>query len=286
MKSCLFVEGGGMKCAYSAGVLDAFLDHGITTFDESIGVSAGAANIVSFLGGQRDRNRRFYVEHVNDPRYISLRSFLKTGNYFGLQFIYGDMTEEGGGDPADYRKMMENPTPLYYPATDAETGEPRFFSKEDLGPHNYRPIMATCALPVIAKPIEIDGHFYYDGGVSASIPVKKMEEDGCDRIVAVMSKPADYVMQPQGQRFFYTLALKRRFPKVVDLLNHRHLTYNKQMAELRRLESEGKALLFHPSGKIEMSTYTKDPAKNQKLYEEGLSDGNDRIQEVLEFLGK
>ena len=43
----LLVEGGGMKCAYSAGVLDAFLDEGIA-FDYCAGVSAGAANLGSF----------------------------------------------------------------------------------------------------------------------------------------------------------------------------------------------------------------------------------------------
>ena len=38
----LVVEGGGMKCAYSAGILDAFLDEGIS-FPYCIGVSAGSA---------------------------------------------------------------------------------------------------------------------------------------------------------------------------------------------------------------------------------------------------
>ena len=50
MKTGLIVEGGGMKCAYSAGVLDIFLDEGIQ-FDYCIGVSAGAANSASFLAG-------------------------------------------------------------------------------------------------------------------------------------------------------------------------------------------------------------------------------------------
>ena len=41
MKTGLVVEGGGMKCAYSAGILDKFLDDNIT-FSYCIGVSAGA----------------------------------------------------------------------------------------------------------------------------------------------------------------------------------------------------------------------------------------------------
>ena len=77
MKTGLIVEGGGMKCAYSAGVLDVFLDENIT-FDYCIGVSAGAANSASFLAGQRERNILYYSDHVLDPRYISVRSLLKT----------------------------------------------------------------------------------------------------------------------------------------------------------------------------------------------------------------
>ncbi|WP_334306320.1 patatin-like phospholipase family protein [Mediterraneibacter glycyrrhizinilyticus] len=48
----LVVEGGGMKCAYNAGILDAFLDHGIS-FDYCIGVSGGAGNVASYVAGQR-----------------------------------------------------------------------------------------------------------------------------------------------------------------------------------------------------------------------------------------
>ena len=73
-KSGLIVEGGGMKCAYSAGILDAFLDDNVT-FDYCMRVSAGAANTASSLAGQRGRNLRFYIEHVKDPRYISIISY-------------------------------------------------------------------------------------------------------------------------------------------------------------------------------------------------------------------
>ena len=37
----LVVEGGGMKCAYNAGILDAFLEEEIR-FPYCVGVSAGA----------------------------------------------------------------------------------------------------------------------------------------------------------------------------------------------------------------------------------------------------
>ena len=59
----LVVEGGGMKCAYSAGILDRFLDDNIN-FDYAIGVSAGSANTATFLAKQRGRTKRFYTEYL------------------------------------------------------------------------------------------------------------------------------------------------------------------------------------------------------------------------------
>lgn len=82
-KTGLIVEGGGMKCAYSAGILDAFIDENIT-FDYAIGVSAGSANVASFLAGQRERNLRYYTDWIKDPGYFGIKSFIKTGNLFGL----------------------------------------------------------------------------------------------------------------------------------------------------------------------------------------------------------
>ena len=167
MKTGLVVEGGGMKCAYSAGILDKFLDDDIT-FSYCIGVSAGAANTLSYLAGQRGRNLRFYTEHLSDPRYLSVRSLVHTGNLFGLQYIYGTLTNSDGADPLDYSAVMENPAEFYMPATDAATGRAAYFSKYDIVRDDYRAVMASCALPGFCRPVKVGDRYYYDGGDSAA----------------------------------------------------------------------------------------------------------------------
>ena len=173
----LIVEGGGMKCAYSAGILDAFIDEDIT-FDYAIGVSAGSANVASFLAGQRGRNLRYYTDWIQDPGYFGIKSFIKTGNLFGLQHIYGDMTNSTGVDPIDFPALSANPTEYWIVATDAATGTPVYFPKSKMKQDDYRCIMASCALPAACKPIEIDGKRYYDGGVTDAIPVQRAMDDG------------------------------------------------------------------------------------------------------------
>ena len=105
MKTGLVVEGGGMKCAYSAGILDRFLDEHIT-FDYCIGVSAGSANTASYLAGQRGRNLRFYVDHLNEPGYMGVKNLLRTGQFFGLQYIYQTLTNSDGADPIETRSII------------------------------------------------------------------------------------------------------------------------------------------------------------------------------------
>lgn len=280
----LIVEGGGMKCAYSAGILDAFIDNNIT-FDYCIGVSAGSANAASFVAGQRERNLRFYTEHLKRPGYFGLKSFLKTGNLFGLQFIYGELTNSDGPDPLDFKKFRESPCEYYAVATHAKTGTPVYFSKDEMIQDDYRHIMASCALPGACRPIEINGQYYYDGGISDAIPVQKALDDGCDRLVVLLSKPRDFVKTPEKMRFVYR-TLCRKYPKTIEALDHRHLMYQKCQGQAFELEKEGTAFLFAPSEHLKMGTYTMDPAIEQQLYELGLKDFARRSDDLKDFLQK
>ena len=284
MKTGLIVEGGGMKCAYSAGVLDGFLD-GDINFDYCVGVSAGAANAVSFLGGQRERNLRFYTEYSKSPRYFGVRSFLHTGNLFGLDYIYGDLSEAGGVDPVDYDAVIENPCYFECAATDAKTGGVHYFTKEDMAPDDFSVIKATCALPVASKPVEVYGQFYFDGGVADSIPIFRAEEMGCDRVVVLLSKPKGFRMEPQAHKLLYKRWL-RGYPSVIHILNHRHEVYNAQMDEVLKWEKEGKAKIFYTPDMEDMGTYSTDPKIAMMLYKSGLYDGGKRIDEIKEFIGK
>lgn len=283
-KTGLVVEGGGMKCAYSAGVLDAFLDLDIT-FDYCIGVSAGSANLASYLAGQRGRNRRFYTDHIHEPSYFGPKSLLKTGDLFGLQYIYGTLTNSDGGDPLDFPALMKNPAQYYVVATHAETGKPVYFPKKSMRQDDYRHIMASCALPALCRPIKINGQHFYDGGVSDAIPVRRAIEDGCDQVVVILSKPRDFVKKPEGHRPAYSI-LCRQYPETVRALNRRHLMYAKNQKDMFALEKKGRALLFCPEGGQKMSTYSMDEEAEQALYEEGLRDGHLRTKELRAFLNR
>ena len=280
MKTGLVVEGGGMKCAYSAGILDDNI-----TFDYCIGVSAGAANTLSYLAGQRGRNLRFYTEHLDDPRYLSVRSLLRTGNLFGLQYIYGTLTNSDGADPIDYDVIMKNPAEFYMPATDAVTGKATYFSKYDIVRDNYRTIMATCALPGFCRPVSVNNHFYYDGGVADSIPVQHALDHGCEKIVVILSNPRDFVKQPEAYRPVYKRML-HKYPKTIESIDNRHVNYQASIDLANKLEKKGSAFIFAPSRHLPLGTFSKDAALEQQLYDLGISDYEETARKLKSFLSE
>lgn len=282
MKIGLVVEGGGMKCAYNAAILDAFLDHNIT-FAYCIGASGGSGNLASYMAGQRGRNLRFFTEHIHNPGYFGLRSFLKTGDLFGLQYIYGTLTNSMGKDPLDFPSLKNNPAEYEVVVTNALTGKAEYFGKETMVQDDYRLIMASSAIPAACRPVELNEIPYFDGGLSDAIPVSRALEKGCDRLVVILSKMRDYVRKPQGMRFLYTMRC-HQYPQIISLIDHRHIAYNQNLQEVFALEREGKAFVFAPSHPIHVGTYSMNEQSERDLYALGMEDFNQQQDALAAFM--
>lgn len=278
----LVVEGGGMKCAYGAGIMDAFLDEGIT-FDYCIGVSGGSGNVASYLAGQRGRNLRFFTDHIHSPDYFGLKSLLKTGDLFGLEYIYGNLTRRDGEDPLDFPALMKNPAEYEVVVTNALTGKPEYYGREMMQQDDYRLIMASSAIPVACHPVELNGTPYFDGGLTDAIPVRRAMERGCEKLVVLLTKNRDYVRKPQGMRGLYRRVC-RRYPRIVDAIDRRHEVYNDNLRDVFSLEREGTAFVLAASEPIHVGTYSMKEEAERALYDLGLRDFAARKAELLEFL--
>lgn len=278
----LVVEGGGMKCAYGAGIMDAFLDEGIT-FDYCIGVSGGSGNVASYLAGQRGRNLRFFTDHIHSPDYFGLKSLLKTGDLFGLEYIYGDLTRRDGEDPLDFPALMKNPAEYEVVVTNALTGKPEYYGREMMQQDDYRLIMASSAIPVACHPVELNGTPYFDGGLTDAIPVRRAMERGCEKLVVLLTKNRDYVRKPQGMRGLYRRVC-RKYPRIVEAIDRRHEVYNDNLRDVFSLEREGTAFVFAASEPIHVGTYSIKEEAERALYDLGLRDFAARKAELLEFL--
>lgn len=180
--------GGGLRGIYAVGVLDYCMDQKIR-FDVGIGVSAGSANLASFAANQRGRNHQFYTEYAFRKQYMSLENYLKKRNYVDLDYVYGTLCRADGENPLDYPALRDNPMAFLVIATNAATGEAKYFDKRDIHQDDYDVMKASSALPFVCKPYPVQGVEYFDGALGDPIPVEKAFEMGCDRVVLILTKP-------------------------------------------------------------------------------------------------
>ncbi len=223
-KTCVIDAGGGFRGIYAAAVLDRCLDEGIS-FDLGIGISAGSANIASFLSRQKGRNYRFYTVYGKRWQYASLRNFLTKRSYIDMDYVYGTLSNSNGEDPMDYNAFMDNPMDFIVVATNAETAEAIYIPKRQMKRDAYDAFKASSAIPGICRPHKAYNIAYFDGALKDLILVRVLYQ-GCDKVVVLLTKPRDFIRKPDGDERLAKL-IRRRYPKAAEALRKRAENYNK-----------------------------------------------------------
>lgn len=280
MKTGVIDVGGGLRGIYAVGIFDYCMEHGIK-FDLGIGVSAGSANLVSYLAGQHGRNYKYYTEYAFRPRYMSMRNFIFKGSFVDLDYVYSTLSNSDGEYPLDYAAMNASGAELYIVAANALTGEAKYFDKSDIRQDNYDVCKASSAIPFFCRPYVIDGVPYYDGALGDPVPVKKAFELGCDRVVLILTKPEAEIRSPKGDERV-AARIRGKYPAAAEALCRRAERYNAGVALAREYAKEGKALILSPDDTCGVETLKKNRNSLERLFVKGSRDA----EKILDFLGK
>ncbi|RYQ65355.1 patatin-like phospholipase family protein [Bifidobacterium pseudolongum] len=270
--------GGGFRAIFGAGVLDRCLEEGIA-FDHCYGVSAGSANLTSFLAHQHGRNHTFYTQYAFRKEYASVNSFIHNHNFANLDYVYGTLSNHDGENPLDYEAFAANPAQFTVVACDARDGSTKYFTKDDMHYDDYDVLKASSAVPVACQPYVIDGVPYFDGGIADPVPVQKAIDDGCDCIVLVLTRPKD-VIREQHKDVAPARILRRSRPEAAERLLERYATYNTEVAVAKQYEAEGKVLILAPEELYGLSTLSKTYEGLERMYRAGYGQAG-RIAEFL-----
>ncbi len=279
----LVLEGGGMRATYTAGVLDAFLDHGID-LPYVIGVSAGANAGSDYVAGQRERNHRVYVELAADRRYAGPGNLLRERSWFGMRFLFETLPDSLA--PFAYEVFRRSPRLLVVVVTDCATGRPAYFRHRDHDPRWFvRTVLrASSSLPVLSRPVKIRGRRYLDGGVSDSIPIRRSTADGNRRHVVVLTRNAGFRKEAQKLGPVARLLLAR-YPAIVRALEERHLAYNASLDQVESLEQAGQALVLRPSRPLAVGRMDRNVARLEALYRQGYDETVERLPALTAWMG-
>lgn len=280
MKIGLVLEGGGMRGLYTAGVLDVMMEHQFMP-DVVYGTSAGVTFGVNLLSGQRGRVLRYNCRYVGERRYISMHSWLTTGNMINRDFAYGLLPREL--DPFDEETFERAPAEFYATITNMRTGQAEYVRITDTW-KQMDVIRASASLPIICQPVEWKGEKYLDGGIADNIPLDKCLELGCDKVIIVLTRPMDYVRNDHIAplcRLAYP-----RYKALLRTIDQRNEKYNARVQQIHELEEQGKVFVIRPSENRPVGRLEKDPEKLRALHALGVQDTTKQWQTLKDYLEK
>lgn len=281
IKAGLVVEGGGMRGVYSSGVLDFFIEKDLF-FENNYGVSAGACHLCSYLAKQYKRAFRVNVDYLNDKRYCSVHSLLKTGNLFGAEMLYDIIPNEL--DLFDYDTYNKNESNFYVVITDINTGKPEYVKIGDLK-KDIIYVRASSSLPLLAQNVKINDKEYLDGGISDSIPIKKSIADGNKKNVVILTRDSTYRKGKNSLMPIIKLKYKK-YPNFVKSMADRYIVYNEILDFIKELENNGDVFIIRPKKPVNIGRTEKNREKLEALYNDGYNDAKDCYEELLKYLGK
>ncbi len=267
MKTGLVLEGGASRGYFTVGALDALIDIGFKA-DLLVGTSAGVANGISFASNQRGRGLKIGLEYLNDKRYMGMRHLLnpKKRSYYNVEFVFDELPNKLV--PFDSEAYDKSGCKVVAALTNIETGKCEYHTvtSED---RKWKKVVASCALPLLFQPVEIDGNLYMDGGISNSIPFQKALDEDCDKVVVILTRERSYVKNPE-KALDISGFLYRKYPNFKKALENRTDMYNEAHHALLELEKEGRIILIAPEEDTSSWKRTeRRPEKIKEMYDIG-----------------
>ena len=279
MKKGLVLEGGAMRGLFTAGIIDVMMEAGVEP-DGLIGVSAGAAFGCNYKSHQPGRTIRYNTRFAKDPRYSGLRSLIKTGDYFNAEFDYHIVPKQY--DIFDVETFERNPMTFIVVCTDVLTGEAVYHKMDRVTFDELEWLRASASMPLASKVVEVGGRKLLDGGVADSIPLEYFEHIGYDRNVVILTRSDGYVKEHNRLMPLIRIVF-RKYPKMIEAMDRRHLMYNRELEYVREAEREGRCLVIRPEEELPIGHISHDPKEMHRVYEIGRRKGEEMIERIKAF---
>lgn len=276
----IVIEGGAMRSIYAAGILDYFLDQKIE-IPNVLAVSAGAYAGMNYVSGQKGRVLDAVIKPLKEYKYLGIGTFFKKGTFFDMEYLFNEVPKKKA--PFDFEAFLNSAKHFLISTTDCITGKCIYHDQFQNQDEFWKICKTANSLPFIAKITPINGVPMLDGGVADAIPVKKALEEGWDKLIVILTRKEDYRKKYRPLYQFFVRRVYRKYPELVRVLEERADTYNQSLELVKRLEEEGKALVFRPT-RIAVKNQESNVETLFRSYEHGYAQAEQRHEEIESFL--
>jgi len=251
--TCLIVEGGGFKTAFTSGVLDAFICQGNTDFNGYLGVSGGAIALSYFI------TKQFRLCYKAIELLAIDQHFMKFKRTFGNEGIMDiDYLEKVAKDkvPFNLEYALEEIKGKYvaFVATNRKFGNPEYLEPNFKNWINS--VIASSTLPFVTKgKHKFDGKAYFDGGWSDPIPVIYATEKGFDDITIIRTRPKELKTTQSWTDYFGSIYFSKR-PELSKAFSSCYDNYNKAVDFMNNPPKGVTINQIAPKNILKSGTYT------------------------------
>lgn len=244
------LSGGAAKGVAHIGVLKALCDAGIAidmVSGSSVGTLAG-----SFFAFGAPFDVTYRQAAAMSILKVAKPVFLQKGLFSNK--IIGEIVRNHLGEA----NIQDADVPLAIVAADVQSGELIALREGNLA----RAVMASCAIPCLFKPIEIEGRLLVDGGVVDNLGVTPLRQMGADIVIAVN-------LCPEG--------VYRKVNNAFDvMMNACRIAMNRNTRALEPFVD----VMIVP----DLSQYsTKDPQWAEKYFKAGYEAARSAVDQIKKF---
>lgn len=219
----IVLDGGGGKGAYQIGVWKYLKESKLYNSISAIsGTSVGGLNSCLFALDEYNLAETIWTQKIQDKilsididikeicgkialqfgiqnfvpgaSIISFFTMLSTRGYFSRKGLIEIIDEY-----IDLNELSKMEFPIYATCVELPLFETRYFKLNGYDTETIKKILlATSAIPIIFPKEEIEGKYYYDGGIKDNSPITPLYEEGCTDIIVIHLK-ADEILKDRRE---------------------------------------------------------------------------------------
>jgi predicted patatin/cPLA2 family phospholipase len=253
-KTALVLEGGGLRGAFTAGVV-ATLDSLLEKPPDLVFATSAAGPSAAFLATrQTELSIHLWQNRTHGAHLISPMHWLARRPLMDVDKLVDSFR---GPRPLNTAALSNSSIEAYLAVTNCQTGgaEHVRLTQENA----FALLTATMALPVAyGRVVEINGAPYIDGGVSASIPIEPALERVHDELIVVLTQPLGFRKQAGRSARLTARWAYPKHPALWNAFERRAELYNHALDVVAQLEAAGRASVIRPLAPLPASRMTRN----------------------------
>ncbi|MFR9255610.1 MAG: patatin family protein [Merdibacter sp.] len=186
--------------------------------------------------------------------------------------------------PLDVETFFGSETQLDIGLYNLDTNQIEYFDKSYFDPKEQTLVKAACALFLLTRPYQFQGHPYMDAGLIDMIPIEQSIRRGNKKHIFISTKEENYVRKPAPN--WQLRAAGLFYPgnkEVKENLRKRHIRYEEQW-ERSSAGGRGKAPILRPHKDLGITRYTTDRKLLEPWFQLGYDETEERMDEIRVFI--